>query len=550
MKKVFILNMKNNVSGNFVKGKEVILDKVDAFTNKISVLINNADSSLTTEIGQIYSNIQSMPNDCVIADEIVNGSFPKKGIMERVETIKISDKVFNGIVVQIIEAEKDGKVLSQQKTDDEVYTCKIVGAVSKYPGKQVIMSGLLNNQELWVTLVKVGNEILAYYDKAETGTVYKKTVSTYTSYEKIDELFVTAKSINAKVTKMVGTNYTVSFTKDDISLKKNIDVNNVETLDVIKSNIVNQGLYSLEELDKVQNYLQDNDVKQSAIKEIFKSYKKYDSDLMALIPTNPTTLFQDYFGAIKRCVTYINKGKFLRFTGPKGTGKNKLITTLAWIYKRPLWESSLNSQYDKYDLLGTQTVKQTIDDNGNKVTEMGYEKEALIRAMEAGGFLNLDELNTVDPAVLIQTHSVMDERKSIQVSSYGKVTAQPGFCIIGTMNYGYQGTKQLNEATRDRFSTIRFPRRDSIMDLLKHKNPGLDQEIYNYCEQLYQKIVEAVEDGRLPEECITIRGFEDALDCIDDLDLKTCLIDNVVGRVDDEDDIEYIMDMIDLIMDK
>lgn len=548
MKKVFILNMKSDVSEKFIKGKQVTLDKVDTLANnKVSALVSSDNSELKSEIGQIFSNVQHIPSDCVIVDEIINGNFPKQGIMERVETIKVRDKVLTGIVVEINDKSETNSI-EVEDACDELYTCKIVGSVSKYPKKQIIMSTLLDKKDLWVTLVKENNEIISYLNKDMTGVVYKKTVSTYSNYDNIDELFLTAKSINAKVTKMVGANYAVSFTKEDINLKKNIDISNIETIEVVKTNIIQQGICSLEELNNVQNYLQDNGVKQSAIKEVFKTYKKYDDDVMLLVPNKPATLFQDYFNAIKRCVAYINRGKFLRFTGSKGTGKNKLITTLAWIYRRPLWETSLNSQYDKYDLLGTQTVKQTVDDNGNKITEMGYEKEALIKAMEVGGFLNLDELNTVDPSVLIQTHSVMDERKSIQVSSYGKVIAKTGFCIIGTMNYGYQGTKQLNEATRDRFSTIRFPRRDSIMDLLKHKNPGLDQEIYDYCELLYKKIVQAVLNGELPEECITIRGFEDALDCVDELDLKTCLIDNVVGRIDDEDYIQYILNMIDLIL--
>ena len=44
-------------------------------------------------------------------------------------------------------------------------------------------------------------------------------------------------------------------------------------------------------------------------------------------------------------------------------------------------------------------------------------------------------------------HATLDYRRSIDVPGYDKIDLHPAARFIGTMNYGYAGTKELNEAT-------------------------------------------------------------------------------------------------------
>lgn len=154
-------------------------------------------------------------------------------------------------------------------------------------------------------------------------------------------------------------------------------------------------------------------------------------------------------------------------------------------------------------------------------------------------------LSSSDPALLVMLHSITDSRRSIQVTGYGKVVAEENFSIILTMNKDYQGTVSLNEATRDRFTPIVFPSRTSILDLLQAKFPYVDQEDLSLCDQLYQGILEQIKDGELSMDCLTVRGFIDALDVIDDLDLKEALDDNIANRIEDEDYQQKVLNMID-----
>lgn len=46
-------------------------------------------------------------------------------------------------------------------------------------------------------------------------------------------------------------------------------------------------------------------------------------------------------------------------------------------------------------------------------------------------------------------------------------------------------------------------------------------------------------------DCLTVRGFIDALDVIEDLDLKEALDDNIANRIEDEDYQQKVLNMID-----
>lgn len=54
-------------------------------------------------------------------------------------------------------------------------------------------------------------------------------------------------------------------------------------------------------------------------------------------------------------------------------------------------------------------------------------------------------------------HATLDYRRSIDVPGYDKIELHPAARFIGTMNYGYAGTKELNEALVSRFLVIQMP---------------------------------------------------------------------------------------------
>ena len=54
-------------------------------------------------------------------------------------------------------------------------------------------------------------------------------------------------------------------------------------------------------------------------------------------------------------------------------------------------------------------------------------------------------------------HATLDYRRLIDVPGYGRITLHPAARFIATMNYGYAGTRELNEALVSRFLVIDMP---------------------------------------------------------------------------------------------
>lgn len=54
-------------------------------------------------------------------------------------------------------------------------------------------------------------------------------------------------------------------------------------------------------------------------------------------------------------------------------------------------------------------------------------------------------------------HATLDYRRSIDVPGYDRIDLHPAARFIGTMNYGYAGTKRLNEALVSHFLVIDMP---------------------------------------------------------------------------------------------
>ena len=74
-------------------------------------------------------------------------------------------------------------------------------------------------------------------------------------------------------------------------------------------------------------------------------------------------------------------------------------------------------------------------------------------------------------------HATLDYRRAIDVPGYERVALHPATRFIGTMNYGYAGTKELNEALVSRFVVINMPSPDeeTLNHILKSMYPTLKE---------------------------------------------------------------------------
>ena len=54
-------------------------------------------------------------------------------------------------------------------------------------------------------------------------------------------------------------------------------------------------------------------------------------------------------------------------------------------------------------------------------------------------------------------HSLLDYRRMMDIPGYDLLELHPATRFIATMNYGYAGTRELNEALASRFVVLRLP---------------------------------------------------------------------------------------------
>lgn len=70
-------------------------------------------------------------------------------------------------------------------------------------------------------------------------------------------------------------------------------------------------------------------------------------------------------------------------------------------------------------------------------------------------------------------HATLDHRRRINIPGYNRILLHPATRFIGTMNYGYAGTRELNEALVSRFMVIDMPEmdEDSVLFVLRQHFP-------------------------------------------------------------------------------
>ena len=194
----------------------------------------------------------------------------------------------------------------------------------------------------------------------------------------------------------------------------------------------------------------------------------------------------------------------LLLSGAKATGKNVLCETLAWIFGRPTYNISFHVNTDSASLIGTDTFRN------NEVT---LRKGPVSYSAEYGGFGIFDEINMAKNDAVSVLHATLDHRRTIDIPGYEKIPLHPATRFIGTMNYGYAGTKALNEALVSRFLVIDLPplTEDTILVLLRQHFPdGKREALEQFCG-LFMDLQEKAYNGEISSKSLDMRGLISAI---------------------------------------
>ena len=210
---------------------------------------------------------------------------------------------------------------------------------------------------------------------------------------------------------------------------------------------------------------------------------------------------------LEMAIAGILEGENLLLTGPKATGKNVLAENLAWLFGRPVYNVSFHVNTGSADLIGTDTFA----DN-----EVKLRKGIIYQCAETGGFGVLDEINMAKNDAVSVLHATLDYRRFIDVPGYDRIDLHPAARFIGTMNYGYAGTKELNEALVSRFLVIDMPPQteETLNYILGLMFPDLKERAKQQFVGLFLDIQLKAENGEISTKSLDLRGLAASLGTI------------------------------------
>jgi nitric oxide reductase NorQ protein len=213
-----------------------------------------------------------------------------------------------------------------------------------------------------------------------------------------------------------------------------------------------------------------------------------------------------YFGdeILEMAVTALLKGENILLTGGKATGKNILAENLAWMFGRPVYNISFHVNTDSSSLIGTDTFV----DNQVKLR-----RGPIYQCAMYGGFGILDEINMAKNEAVSVLHAVLDYRRMLDIPGYEKIPLAEETRFIGTMNYGYAGTRELNEALVSRFLVIDMPEpeEDTLAQIFLHLFPNIRTGALKQFIGLFLDLQAKAAHGEITTRTLDLRGMVGAL---------------------------------------
>lgn len=198
------------------------------------------------------------------------------------------------------------------------------------------------------------------------------------------------------------------------------------------------------------------------------------------------------------------QGENILLTGTKATGKNILAENLAYVFGRPSYNISFHVNMDSSSLIGTDTFK-----NNEVQLRTGPVYECAVN----GGFGIFDEINMAKNDAVSVLHATLDYRRILDVPGYEKIELHDAARFIGTMNYGYAGTRELNEALVSRFLVIEMPSvtEETLHYILTSQFPDFKKEGLEQICGLFLDLQRKADNNEISTKPLDLRGLIGAL---------------------------------------
>ena len=270
--------------------------------------------------------------------------------------------------------------------------------------------------------------------------------------------------------------------------------------------------------------------------ETFKTQFPVDEALRSRITRPPVEFIGEE--VMELAVSALLQGENILLCGGKATGKNILADNLAWLCGRPVYNVSFHVNTDSSTLIGTDTFVGG---------EVRLRNGPVSEAAKYGGFCILDEINMAKNDAVAVMHSVLDYRRLIDVPGYECIPMHPAARFIATMNYGYAGTRELNEALVSRFTVIRMPTLEGgqLHRLLSSAVPNASREDMERCIGLFLDLNEKAVNGEISTHPVDMRGMIAALRLMTDgMNAADAVAISITNKCFDEYEFQLVRDVV------
>lgn len=239
-----------------------------------------------------------------------------------------------------------------------------------------------------------------------------------------------------------------------------------------------------------------------------------------------------------KALTALLAGENILLVGPKATGKNVLAENLSSVFQRPEWNISFYLNTDAASLIGADTFKDG---------KVSFRQGPIYKCAARGGFGILDEINMAKNESLAVLHAALDFRRIIDVPGYDRIELEPCTRFIATMNYGYAGTRELNEALTSRFMVINMPviEEKNLVKLLKAQFPQLRDDFAWQLAGLFEDIRKKCDSSEISTKALDLRGLMSAVSLVaNGLSMGQALELGVINKSFDDFERQLVNDII------